>query len=434
MLDIQFIRDNPNAVKAAVKNKNKDVDVDKLVQLDDKRREVLTEVEALRKERNDVAASMKGEKPSEAQIATGRAVKDRLQAAEAELEPIQQQYIDLMLELPNIPHPDVPIGKTEEENVVERHEGTKPEFDFKPKNHWEIAQAKDWIDKERAAKVTGARFAYLKGDMVMLQFAIVQYCMSLLTNPSIIKKLVEENNLNISTKPFVPVIPPMMIKEEVFGAMGRLEPKDDRFRAGEPEDNLWLQGSAEHTIGPMYYQEILEEEQLPIRYIGYATSFRREAGTYGKDTEGIIRMHQFDKCEMETFSTADTGLEEHLLMVAIQEYMMQELGLHYQYVNKCTADIGTPNARGIDIETWLPGQNQYRETHSADFMTDFQTRRMQSRVRRADGKVELMHTNDATALVLSRVPVAILENYQTKEGDVVIPEVLRPFMGGREKI
>jgi seryl-tRNA synthetase len=181
----------------------------------------------------------------------------------------------------------------------------------------------------------------------------------------------------------------------------------------------------------MYINEVIPEESLPIRYIGYATSFRREAGSYGKDTEGILRMHQFDKMEMEVFSTPETGLDEHKLLIAIDEYMVSQLGLPYHVLMKCTADIGKPNARGVDIETWMPGEGKYRETHTADYMTDYQARRMKTRLRRSDGSIEFVHTNDATAFALGRIMVAIMENRQTKDGHIIIPDVLLPFMMGK---
>jgi seryl-tRNA synthetase len=223
-----------------------------------------------------------------------------------------------------------------------------------------------------------------------------------------------------------------MLRTELYDAMDRLEPRDDRYKI-EDED-LWLQGSAEHVLGSMHADEVFAEAEMPLRYIGYATSFRREAGTYGKDMEGIFRMHQFDKLEMESLGLGAAGTNEHLFFVAIQEKIMQLLGIPYQVLSKCTADIGKPNARGVDIEAWMPGQNAYRETHTADYMTDYQARRLKTRVKRTTGELEIIHTNDATALPLSRGPIAIIENYQTAEGDVVIPEVLRPYMGGRERI
>ncbi len=203
---------------------------------------------------------------------------------------------------------------------------------------------------------------------------------------------------------------------------------------GEDNDNLWLEGSAEHTLGPMYMDEILDEDALPLRYLGYATSFRREAGSYGKDTEGIVRMHQFDKLEMEVFGTAATGRDEHLLLIALQEYMMQQLGIPYRVIMKCTADIGKPNARGVDIEAWMPGEKRYLETHTADYMTDYQARRLKTRTRDKEGKTELIHTNDATAFALGRTLAAIIENYQLADEHIAVPEVLVPFMGGKEII
>jgi seryl-tRNA synthetase len=251
-----------------------------------------------------------------------------------------------------------------------------------------------------------------------------------LSDQNFIHEVAAENNLEVSDKPFTPVLPPLMLRTELYDAMDRLEPRDDRYKI-EDED-LWLQGSAEHVLGSMHADEILPEEALPVRYLGYATSFRREAGTYGKDMEGMFRMHQFDKLEMESLTTPETALPEHLLLIAIQEKLMQLLGIPYHVLTKCTADIGKPNARGIDIEAWMPSQQQYRETHTADYMTDYQARRLKTRVRRADGNVELIHTNDATALPMSRGPIAILENYQDADGNVRVPEVLKPYLGGRD--
>lgn len=430
MLDIQVIRDNPEQVAEKSKQKGYPVDIPKLLDLDGQRRTKLAQIEDLRQKRNVQAGELKGQKPTEEQLAAGRQLKEDLARLEAELKAVEEEYTNLLKQVPNMPLDYVPIGASEDENVVIKQVGDKPTFDFKPKSHWEIAEALDLIDKERAGKVTGSRFAYIKGDLVRLQFAIIQFVMQTLTNETIIAKLIEDNDLHISTKPFVPVLPPLMLKTEVYAAMDRLEPRDDRYTVGQPEDDLWLQGSAEHTLGPMYKDEILPEQQLPIRYIGYATSFRREAGSYGKDTEGIIRMHQFDKLEMEVFSTPETGLDEHKLLCAIQEYLVQQLGLSYQVLQKCTYDIGKPNAVGVDVEVWMPGQAKYRETHTADYMTDYQARRLKTRVKRADDRVELVHTNDATAFALGRCMVAIIENYQTADGHVRVPDVLLPFMNG----
>ncbi|MFO0970823.1 MAG: serine--tRNA ligase [Candidatus Saccharimonadales bacterium] len=432
MLDIQFIRENTKKVKDAAAAKNVAVDIDKLLELDFKRRELLQEVEKLRKARNETAAQMKNGEPSPELIAEGRRIKETLGELESELAPTEVEYLSVLKAVPNIALDDVPIGKTEEENVVSKTIGKPAEFSFKPKNHAQIAESKGWMDKERAAKVSGSRFTYLKGDLVQLQFAIIQFVMSKLSDQTFLDEIIAENDLKVTNKPFVPVLPPFMLRTDLYDAMDRLEPRDDRYKI-EDED-LWLQGSAEHVLGSMHVDETFAEADLPVRYIGYATSFRREAGTYGKDMEGMFRMHQFDKLEMESLTTAANGLQEHLFLIAIQEKIMQLLEIPYQVLTKCTADIGKPNARGVDIEAWLPGQGKYRETHTADYMTDYQARRLKTRVKLADGATELVHTNDATALPLSRGPIAIIENFQTEEGDVIIPEVLRPFMGGKERI
>src|SRR5579859_6825314 len=224
-----------------------------------------------------------------------------------------------------------------------------------------------------------------------------------------------------------------MLRTEPYRASARLNAEEVTYKI--EQDDLWLQASAEHTLCTMYWDEILPEDMFPIRYLGYATSFRREAGTYGKDEEGIFRMHQFDKLEMESFTTPEAGLAEHKLHIAAQEYMMQALGLPYQLLQKCTADIGKPNATGVDINCWFPGQGKYRETHTADYMTDYQARDLKIRVRRRDGgAVELVHTADATAFAMSRILKAILENFQTADGHIIIPDILRPFMGGQTQI
>ena len=434
MLDIQFIRDNPDLVAEKAKQKGYPVDIPKLLDLDAQRRGKLSQIEELRKRRNKQATELKGQRPNDEQLAAGRQIKEELVGLEGELKTIEEQYVVLLKLVPNMPLDYVPVGASEEENVVIKEVGTKPTFDFKPKTHWELAETRGLIDKERAGKVTGSRFAYIKGDLVRLQFAVIQFVIQTLTNEALIEKLVRDNHLQISPKPFEPILPPLLLKTDVYAAMDRLEPREERYKVGQPEDDLWLEGSAEHTLGPMYMDEVLPETELPLRYIGYATSFRREAGSYGKDTEGIIRMHQFDKLEMEIFSTPETGLDEHKLACAIQEHLMQSLRLPYRVLQKCTYDIGKPNAVGIDVEVWLPGNNRYLETHTADYMTDYQARRLKSRVRRFDDKVELMHTNDATAFALGRCMVAIIENYQTADGHVRVPEVLVPFMNGTTEL
>ena len=335
--------------------------------------------------------------------------------------------------MPNVYEDDVPIGLTEDDNQVAEVCGEIPKIE-NPKNHYEIGQARGWIDKERAAKVTGARFAYIKGDMVKLQMAIVNFVMNSLSSEKVIKEIVEKAGLKgkVSEKPFTIVLPPLMLRTEMYDAMDRLEPREDRYKIEGEE--LWLQGSAEHVLGSMHANEIFEEKELPVRYLGYATSFRQEAGTYGKDMEGIIRMHQFDKLEMESFSTKETSRKEHELFVAIQRWLVEQLELPYRVIRKCTFDIGKPDARGIDIEVWLPGQDKYRETHTADYMTDYQSRRLQTRVRRDNGDLELVHTNDATAFALGRIMIAIIENYQNPDMTIRVPKVLQKYLDGKENI
>lgn len=431
MLDIQFIRDNRQIVEQAAANKNIKVDLNRLLELDLQRRTLSTEIDEFRRQRNELAGQAKGTKPSENDIAKGKELKRQLTELEGKLNPIQSEYEALLKKVPNIPTADTPIGASEDDNQVVYEWGEKPKFEFEPKNHWEIAEANGWIDKERAAKVTGARFAYIKGPLVQLQQAVIQLTLNSLCDSAVIKSIMDEYEIKgLSDKPFVPVLPPLMLKTEVFDAMDRLEPKEDRYKIEGEE--LWLQGSAEHVLGSMHMDEIIEESDLPLRYVGFASSFRKEAGSYGKDMEGIIRMHQFDKLEMEILSTPETGLNEHFLTIAVQEYLVRALNLPYHKLLKATADIGKPNARGVDLEVWLPGQNAYRETHTADYMTDYQTRRLSTRVRRSSGETEYAYTIDATAFALGRVLVAIIENYQTKDGQVRIPEVLRTYLGNRE--
>ncbi len=417
MLDIKFIRENVEAVKTACKNKNIVVDVDAFLELDKQARAFQLEIENLRAEKNKL-----GKEDQE----KGRELKEKLKALEENFTVANEKRLDLHKKIPNIPAQDVPVGKTENENQIIKTVGKKPVFNFEIKNHWQLGQDLDLIDKERATKVTGARFAYLKGPLVQLHWAVIQFGISVLTDEKTLTKIAKNAKLKVNTKPFIPVLPPLMIKTEPYDAMDRLEPREERYKI-EGED-LWLQGSAEHVLGTMHMDEILKEEAFPIRYVGYATSFRKEAGTYGKDMEGIIRMHQFDKLEMESLTTAENSLAEHHFMVAIQEYLMAQLGLPYEVILKCTADIGKPNARGVDINVWLPGQNKYRETHTADYMTDYQARRLQTRVRRRTGATELVHTNDATAFS-QRPLIAILENNQQKDGSIKIPKVLQKYTG-----
>lgn len=432
MLDINYIRANRQKVEDAIKNKGYTIDLDEILQLDDARKELSQKTDILRQERNQISSQMKNGQPDQALISRGKEIKQELSSLEEKLSSVESDFLAKLKTVPNVPCDDVPVGLSEDENEVAEVCGEPTKFNFEPKNHYEIGQARGWIDKERASKVTGARFAYIKGEMVSLQMAIVNFVMNSLSDEGVIKEICEANHLeHISTKPFTTVLPPLMLRTEMYDAMDRLEPRDDRYKIEGEE--LWLQGSAEHVLGSMHAGEIFAEQDLPVRYLGYATSFRQEAGTYGKDMEGIIRMHQFDKLEMESFSTKETSREEHELFVAIQRWLIEQLRLPYRVIRKCTFDIGKPDARGIDMEVWLPGQGKYRETHTADYMTDYQSRRLNTRVRRDEtGEVELVHTNDATAFALGRIMIAVIENYQNEDMTVRVPEVLRKYLNGKE--
>jgi seryl-tRNA synthetase len=432
MLDIQFIRDNADLVQVKSKQKGYDVDISKLLEIDTERRDLIQKTTEIQTSRNALAHAAKGQRPSEAQVEEGRVLKEKAAKLDERFKLVEGLYSDLLRAVPNMPTEDVPIGASEDENKVVKTVGEPKEYDFVPKHEYQLAEPKGLIDKERAAKISGARFAYLKGDLVRLQFALIQFVLQTLGDEQVIERLVRENKLQVSAKPFTPVLPPAMLRTEPYIASARLNAEEVTYKI--EQDDLWLNASAEHTLCTMYWNEILPEEELPIRYIGYSTSFRREAGTYGKDTEGIFRMHQFDKLEMEVFSTPETGPDEHLLLVAIQEYLVQQLGLPYQVLQKCTFDIGKPNARGIDIECWFPGQGRYRETHTADYMTDYQARDLKIRIRRPNGQLEFAHTNDATAVAMGRVLKAIMENNQTENGRIIVPGVLRPFVQGQEEI
>lgn len=429
MLDIHFIRDNADAVKKAVQNKNQDVDIDRLLALDLQKQSLEESIEKLRHSRNEISAKMKSGR-DDTLIAEAKQIKDDLHAEEEKLTPIHEEWLALMDKVPNVPSEDTPIGKDESENQVIKQVGDKPSFSFTPKPHWEIGESLGIINKDKAAEISGARFAYLMGDLALMEFALVHHAMHTLGNRDIIAKLITENDLQIPDTPFTPVIPPVFVRPDVFSKMDRLNPPEDKYYI--ESDDLYLVGSAEHTLGPFHMNETIEEAELPIRYLGFSTAFRREAGSYGKDTRGILRMHQFDKLEMESFTKPEWSVAEQNLFVAIQEYLMQSLELPYQVVSICTGDMGKPDYRQIDIETWMPGQDTYRETQTSDLMTDFQARRLGIRLKRDDGKTEFLHMNDATAFAIGRTLIAIIENYQREDGSVGIPTVLQQYMNKTE--
>lgn len=428
MLDIKFIRDNQEVVLEAIKNKQMNVSLDHLLSLDDQRRKLTIETEALRSRRNEIAEKLKKGK-DEKLIEESKVLKESLGKLDLELEEVEATWTEAMQQIPNIPLPEVPIGTNETENVVVKKWGEPTKFKFAPKDHLDLGETLDIIDMQRAAKVAGARFGYWKGGAARLELALMQFVFETLTTQETIKQIADTVEGGYIAKPFIPVIPPVIIKPEVYKRTGRLSEQDKEDKYHLDQDDLYLIGSAEHTLVTLHMDETLKEDILPLRYVGFSTCFRREAGSYGKDTRGMLRVHQFDKIEMESFAPKELSMKEHLFFVAIQEHLMQRLNLPYQLVMNCTGDMGKPNARQIDVETWIPAQNKYRETHSADYVTDFQARRLNTKVRRKSGETELLHTNDATAIAMPRALIAIMENYQQEDGSIMVPEVLRKYTG-----
>ena len=420
MLDINFIKEHKDEVIQAVKNKNKNVDVDQLLSLDDKRRKLIQEIQALREERNVLAKSQDRESAQK----RGREIKDALKGLESTREEVEKKYNILMESLPNVTHPNMPIGQDESSNVVLRKWGEPSHFDFAVRDHIELGRMLDMIDIETAAHVSGNRFYYLKNAAVMLQWAIIQLVMHSLTNQTIVGDIARQVG-NPSNRPFIPVLPPLMMKSQVMKMMDRLDPIDDRYYF--EKDDLVLIGSAEHTLGPYYMNRVLAQKDLPIRMIGYSSAFRREAGSYGKDMKGLLRVHHFDKLEMESFSTDEQGEAEQDMLVGIQEYFMQQLEIPYQVVDICSGDTGKPDYRQIDIEAWVPSQKKYRETHSADYMTDFQARRLNIRYKTARGKKKFVYMNDATAFAIGRILIALMENHQQADGSIRVPSALQKY-------
>jgi len=426
MLSAKFIRENKKIVKEAVQKKRVDVDVDAWLIIDEKRKNLQQDLDEKRAKKNQVSGEIVGANKEEKdkKISAMTELKQEIKKLEDSLKNIEEEWKGILMNIPNVVSPDMPDGKTDEDNEVIKKWGEIPEFDFEPEEHHIIGKKLDLIDTEKAAEVSGSRFYYLKNELVLMQFALTMFAFETLTNENIIKKIVTEKKLNLSTKPFVPMLPPVMIRSSVQKNIHRVF--GDQTYSVENED-LNLVASAEHTLAPYHMNETLTETELPKRYIGYSTAFRREAGTYGKDMGGIFRCHQFDKSEMESFTTAETGADEQKMIVGLQEYLMQKLKIPYRLVHVCTGDTGKPDYDQYDIEAWLPGQGKYRETHTSDYMTDYQTRGIKSFYKTKDGERKLLHTNDATAFA-GRPLVAILENYQQKDGSVVIPEVLRKWM------
>lgn len=414
MIDIELLRKNPEIFKIGSKNKNAPIDIDAVLELDKKWRQALLELENLRAEQNRVGDGVASEKdPTKKQeiLSQLKDIKEKIKIIEAEEGSLKEELNKLVKQIPNPPFEDVIVGRDDSENKTLREVGEKSKFGFEFKDYIALGESLDIIDTERAAKVSGARFGYLKGGAAMLEFALIQYAMD---------TLVKEG--------FVPVVPPVLVRPESMEAMGYVE------RGGEEifflkEDNLYLVGTSEQSIGPMHKDEIFEEKKLPIRYVAFSSCFRREAGSHGKDTRGILRVHQFDKLEMFSITTLEKSKDEHKFLLAMEEKLMQGLGLPYRVLDICTGDLGDPAAAKYDIEAWIPSQNTYRETHSTSNTTDFQSRRLNIRYRpqRQERGTHFVHMLNGTAFAIGRTIIAILENYQQADGSVAIPEVLQKY-------
>jgi seryl-tRNA synthetase len=410
MLDIQFIRDNPEKVKESTKNKNYDPKiVDEVLALDKKRRDLLQQIESLRAERNQLT------KPHFAKgFVRGKEIKLELKKLEPQLKQIEIELKKLIVQIPNPAAKDVKTGKNETENEVVRKWGKIRKFEFAVKDHAELGEKLGLIDIGRAAKVSGSRFAYLTGDGVRLEMALVNLALETLTK-----------------KGFIPVVPPVLIKTEMMRAMGYMEHGGNEQMYIFDKDNQVLVGTSEQAIGPLHSGEVFKAEDLPRRYLGWSTCFRREAGTYGKDTRGILRVHQFDKVEMFSFTKPEDSDKEHEFLLKIEEELLRALEVPYQVVKMCSGDLGAPAARKYDLEAWLPGQNRYRELTSTSSCTDFQARRLNIKFKDKD-KLQYVHTLNGTGFAIGRTLIAIMENYQTKDGHVEIPKVLQKYIGKKQ--
>lgn len=414
MLDIRFIRENPDKVSENAKQKGYKVNINELLMLDDSRREVLSSVELLRKKRNENSQKMKGAKPSDELIKEGREIKEKLAGLETELREKEEKLNELMMNVPNMIFDDVPLGDEEDSVVVKTVGDTKTGAE----DHLDYCVKRDWVDFDRGAKVAGTKFYYLKGNLALLENAITQYALNFLIK-----------------KGFRFMTVPHMVSSRILTGTGfaprTSDQNDGYFVEGE---DLALIATAEIPLTGYHADEILDEKDLPLFYVGYSPCYRKEAGTYGKHTRGLFRVHQFNKLEMYAFTTPEMSKEVHEKILALEEEIWQNLGISYHVINIAAGDLGAPAAKKYDIEYWSKVDGKYRELTSCSNCTDFQARNLNIRVRRKDGKIETLHTLNGTAVSLARALVAIIENHQDENGKLVIPEVLRPYMGGRETI
>ncbi len=402
MIDLKFLRENAEKVAVGTRSKNIEIDVSKILEADEKLRSVSTEVQGLRAERNIAAR--------ERNIEQGKQIKEQLDGLEKELTSLETQLNELTSKIPALPKDDVKVGKNDTENDVIRTVGEIPQFNFKPKDHVELGESLDIIDVERAAKVSGARFSYLKNEGVMLEFALIQFAM---------EKLIG--------KGYSPIIPPTIISKETMRAMGYMENGGDEDMFQLADDDKVLVGTAEQSIVPMHKDEVLDSKNLPLRYVGFSSSYRREAGSYGKDTRGILRVHEFQKVEMVSFVVDGKDDEEHEFLLGIEEELFSDLKIPYQVIKMCTGDLGFPAARKYDIEAWIPTQEKYREVTSTSTTTDFQSRRLNIKYKEGDEK-KFVNILNGTAFAIGRTLIAVLENYQQEDGSVLVPEVLKKYV------
>ncbi|KKQ38642.1 MAG: Serine-tRNA ligase [Candidatus Levybacteria bacterium GW2011_GWC2_37_7] len=409
MIDIKFLRENPEKIQKAAKDKNVDINVGHILEIDKKYKELSISVQKLREERNILTASMKG-KPTPQYLKKGKTLKEKLEKEEHALKAV---WIELKIELYKIPNPakpDVKIGKNDTENKVLRKVGTPTKFSFKPKDHLEIGENLDIVDVARASKISGARFYFLKNEGVLLEFALRELAFEILLKEG-----------------FIPVLPPVLIKKEVMRGLGYMEKSGDEDMYILEKDGLVLVGTSEQSIVSMHKDEILNVKDLPKRYVGFSTCFRREAGSYGKDTRGILRAHQFDKIEMVSFVAKGEDDKEHEYLLSLEEKLLQALGIPYQVVKMCTGDLGFPAARKYDLEAWIPSENKYREVTSASTTTDFQARRLNIKYSAEQNKKEFVNILNGTAFS-ARPIIAMLENYQQEDGSVLIPKILQKYL------
>jgi seryl-tRNA synthetase len=413
VLDLKAIRDDPEPARRALARRSSELaaDLDRLLELDAERRRLTTEVEELRAEQNRASRAI-GSASAEERIQLieeVRRVSDRLKELEPALLTAEEEVRSLLDRLPNPPHHSVPEGETDEDNQILREVGERPTFPFEPRDHVDLGTALGVIDLERGARLSGTRFAYLLGGAVMVQFALVRYCLD-----------------RLQDKGFVPVIPPVLVREEAMYGTGFL-PTDEAQLYVTREDDLYLVGTSEVALAGVHQGELLEAGTLPRRYVGYSTCFRREAGAHGKDTRGIFRVHQFDKVEMFSFADAGVSWDEHEFLLSCEEELILGLGLPYRVANVCTGELGASAAKKYDVEVWLPGQGRYRELTSCSNTTDYQARRLGVRVRGPDGN-RPAHTLNGTACAIGRTLIALLENNQRQDGSVTLPEVLHPYL------